>query len=56
MIFLILLSISGFIFIFYINSGNSNYELSTNDNNIENIEEVKKTKNYKKEIIGNDYY
>jgi len=60
MIFLIFLSILGFIFIFYINSGNSNYELSTSKQNNEKIEtksEAKnEQKNYKEEIIWDDYY
>ena len=54
MIFLIILSILGFIFIFYINSGNSTYELKVEKNIIE--EKVEKNKSYENEIIWDDYY
>jgi len=47
MIFLIILSILGFIFIFYINSGNSTYELNIK----EKIERIEKDKSYENKII-----
>ena len=49
MIFLIILSILGFVFIFYINSGNSTYELNIK-------EKIEKNKSYENEIIWDDYY
>jgi len=52
MIFLIILSILGFIFIFYINSGNSTYELNIK----EKIERIEKDKSYENKIIWDDYY
>jgi len=55
MAFLIFLSLSWFIFIFYINSGESNYELSTPIDNVKKTE-VKQEKNYEEEIIWDDYY
>jgi len=57
MIFLIILSISWFIFIFYINSGNSTYEVNVKEDTIKkNIEKKEENKTYESEIIWNDYY
>ena len=58
MIFLIILSISWFIFIFYINSGNSTYEVNVERDIIEEKVEkkVEEKKSYENEIIWDDYY
>jgi hypothetical protein len=62
MIFLIILSISWFIFIFYINSGNSTYELNVKEDVVEEkVDEkvekkVEEKKSYENEIIWDDYY
>ncbi len=53
MIFLIILSISWFIFIFYLNSDNSNYELNIKENN---VEEKEQNRSFKEEIIWDEYY
>lgn len=50
MFFLIILSLSWLIFIFYISSGSSNYELNIKNDNI------KDTNNFEEEIIWEDYY
>ena len=58
MIFLIILSLSWFIFIFYLNSGGSNYEYSITDNKIEknkNSDQNNK-KSYEQEITWDEYY
>ena len=56
MVFLIILSLSWFIFIFYINSGESNYDLSTPIEKTKKTEVKKEEKNFEQEIIWDDYY
>ena len=58
MFLLIILSLAWFIFILYLNLGNSNYELSTKDNtkfsNPDKNEKIKQ--NYQDEIIWDEFY
>jgi len=58
MILLIILSLSWFIFIFYLNLGNSNYELSTNENTKISTSDKKDNWwiNYQEEIIWDEFY
>lgn len=59
MIFLIILSIIGFILVLNINWDDSNYELQIKENIVENNNSEKNKeleKNYEEEIIWDDYY